>query len=276
MDLIKCEYIIKIAAILFQNAHFTLYFLFFERLFSVFIESDLQFNKHQIYFSRIMLFIFYSSFIVIMWIFGGSTAKYNTIHESCSSDYPWWIAVIYAFFDTMICLNIQILFARRLLMAHLSTFKDKINNENEQEIDKRESMMISFDDDLNNLTEDEQSDLVVILTKSTLLTFIAIITNQIALILSGFLNIPSLWLSVNSCINCWCIILMFKCHKNIFNKLCGKCNKKIISIQCLYCYSCDCFCTIHDDQIIPNRKPRHILDVHSSSISNMSASTVIS
>ena len=88
-----------------------------------------------------------------------------------------------------------------------------------------------------------------------------------------FLQIPSLWLSINACINCWCVILMFKCHQTCYSRLCGRC-RRIISIRCLYCYSCDCLCVIDGGSLeiddiavanLPNEEPQHILGVNSSS-----------
>ena len=201
----------------------------------------------------------------MIWIYGGTTSYFNQLHGSCSTNYPWWMGILYAIFDFTICSVIQILFARRLLMAHLST----LHISQDLDIDKRSSTVISFDDNMN-LSEEEQSEVVVILTKSTLLTFIAIITNQFALILSAFLQIPSLWLSLNACINCWCIILMFKCHNIWYSRLCGHC-RRIISIRCLYCYSCDCLWVIDDGtldldnaaNLAKEERSQHVLEVKS-------------
>ena len=250
MDLfISCKQISIIGSSLFVCAHFTVYLLFFQRLFAVFKDSDLQFSNRSIIISRAFLIALFILAMICIACFGDG--EYTEHHTSCSTTHVWWLWMAYGIGDTVVCSLIQILFARRLLMVHLA-LKDTQ----------------TFCCDGTHSENCKITETIKILTKSTLLTFIAIITNQVALIISGILGLSSLWTSVNSVINCCCVILMFKCHHGCYDKLCGHCTK-IITIDCLYCYSCDCICVINND-LKANGSPKQMESAYSSSAVSVS------
>merc|ERR1711902_160910 len=112
---------------------------------------------------------------------------------------------------------ISILFSRRLLFLNLYVK----SNEN-----------VSKDDILWG-----------ILVKSTMLTFIALITTETSLILMMVLGVSTIWISIDCMVNCWCIMLMFAVHKPLYFKMCGRL-EPLISNKCLLCYSCHCCCKI--------------------------------
>ena len=61
-----------------------------------------------------------------------------------------------------------------------------------------------------------------ILGKSTLLTFIALASSEICLVLAGVLELEALWTSIDSVVNCWCVMLIFAIHKKIYAFGCEK------------------------------------------------------
>ena len=86
-----------------------------------------------------------------------------------------------------------------------------------------------------------------ILGKSTLLTFIALTTSEICLVLAGVLELEALWTSIDSMVNCWCVMLIFAIHRKIYRIGCERLQNKIITSQCISCCSCNCCCPIIPD-----------------------------
>ena len=90
----------------------------------------------------------------------------------------------------------------------------------------------------NHVNKD--ADLYGILIKTTLLTFIALCTTPLCLILSGSIGL-SIWLPIDQVVNCFCIILMFRTHQKLYNRMCHKL-EPLITNKCLALYTCSCCC----------------------------------
>ena len=80
------------------------------------------------------------------------------------------------------------------------------------------------------------------LNKFTLLTVSSIFTTLFSLLLSAIFEIPSLWISLDTMVNCWCLLLIFGPHKKLYVFLCGNIQKVTISVKCLSYYSRHCCC----------------------------------
>ena len=93
-----------------------------------------------------------------------------------------------------------------------------------------------------------------ILGKSTLLTFIALVSSEICLLLAGILEVEALWTSIDTMVNCWCVMLIFAAHRDLYKLGCEKLQHKIITIRCISCCSCNCCCAIIPNQIDKNKK----------------------
>ena len=66
---------------------------------------------------------------------------------------------------------------------------------------------------------------------------------------------------------------MFKVHSKLFNTLCRHC-KSFVTIQCLYCFSCDRCCNIHDNDEEEEEEENHIVPV--ANIMKVSSNSVLS
>ena len=231
---ISCNVIVYIASALFFGAHISNYFLFLERLFSVFSKSGyLKFKPLYVTISRVLL--------LSMLIFNTTLnlslghGQYDPFHDSCYFVYPTILNGVFVIQDLACSIIISVLFARRLLLLNLNAFYDD---------------MITSQSSLRKISEKvENAPHFDILNKSTLLTCMALGTNELCLLLSGMLGFTSLWSSLNSMVNCWCIMLMFTCHDKMFEKLCGRC-KGVVNTTCLNCYSCNWLCRI----IVPEKE----------------------
>eukprot|EP01084_Bolivina_argentea_P258163 435124_1 len=211
---ITCKWIYLIGLILWVIAKVSMYFLFLERLFVVFDDTICKFKTSQIIPSRILLILYATIVIVLVLLF--SDTKLDPVTNTCLSNLPIWIFGFYAIGDFVICTVISILFSRRLLLLN---------------------MALNFDDKTFNISrEDCTWD---ILLKSSILTFIALFTTQISLILMIVIGVSTMWVSIDSIINIWCIMLMFSVHTSLYSKICSKA-ESCISYKCLLCYSYHC------------------------------------
>ena len=59
-----------------------------------------------------------------------------------------------------------------------------------------------------------------LLSKSTILTFAALFTTEFSLILMGIFGWTIFWGGIDAMVNCWCIILMFTKHSDLY-KICS-------------------------------------------------------
>eukprot|EP01084_Bolivina_argentea_P069185 125941_1 len=231
---LSCRWAITIGMILFLFEKNFLYFLFLERLFSVFQDSAYRFSKKSKQFSRMSLIIYCIVMVVLCLIFGDG--YYNTITNSCKSNYPFWMAAFAAFIDIICCSIISILFARRLLILHLATPATPSTLQNSSE-----TQVASTN---NNSAMYKTRTFHGILSKSTLLTLIALLTTPLSLILASIVGITGTWVSLDAMVNIWCVILMFSAYDTLYKIICHHMDK-CISIRCLSCYSCTCCCKLN-------------------------------
>ena len=131
--------------------------------------------------------------------------------------------------DLSLSIIISVLFTRRLLLLNLETFKNE---------------MIYGPSSLKSMSEVvENMPHFIVLNKTTLLACITLGTNQFTILAAGIFRFSSMWSSLNTMVNCWCIMLMFSCHNNVFERICGGC-KGMVNTECLNCYSCNWLCRI--------------------------------
>ena len=80
-----------------------------------------------------------------------------------------------------------------------------------------------------------------IATKSTYLTCVALLSTPLCIGLLVFIHHhTTILLSIDSMINCWCIMLMINTSKKIYDKLCVRMEHRIITTKCILYYSCNC------------------------------------
>ena len=220
---VSCKWIIIIAMMLYMSTKIILYFLFLERLFSIFSDTTYGFNKKNITISRVIFAIY----LLSMWtvaIFVGD-GDYSSIRGQCASFWPYWLNLSFAVIDIIWCTTISILFSRRLLSLHLETMTTS-NNDN--------------------------TKIKRVLKRSTLLTTIALFTTSLSLVIAGILGLSGMWISSDSMVNCWCIMLMFRFYDKIYIICCNR-MEFCVSINCLKYYSCNCFCTIYLSDVMETK-----------------------
>ena len=228
---ISCKWIMIIGLILYQTTKIILYLLFLERLFTVFVGSSLQFKKSHVIISRIIFLIYLISTLSLILLYGDG--KYNYMTESCKSDWPFFLNGIAVTCDFTTCTIVSVLFARRLLSMSIARMKnDKFKKQTSNSA-------------ISSVMDDEF--LWTVIRKSTLLSWIALFTTSFSLIVMSILGITATWIMLDTMVNCWCIILMFREYKLLYIKICGKL-ESYISIYCLSCYSCNYCCSIEKDE----------------------------
>ena len=162
--------------------------------------------------------------------------------------------------DVIISVIISILFARRMLLLNASLNERRLSHfqqcppnapsVNVEDKNVKRKSHVFHDTILDNSTW-------IMLQRSTLLTFITLFTSQIAIGLGAVLKLEALWCSIDSMVNCWCIMLIFVVHDKIYNVLCGKLQDKIITVGFMGCWSCNCCCQIRDaSKIVDDEKTK--------------------
>eukprot|EP00488_Nonionellina_sp_1-RS-2012_P003108 TRINITY_DN6347_c0_g1_i1.p1 TRINITY_DN6347_c0_g1~~TRINITY_DN6347_c0_g1_i1.p1 ORF type:complete len:131 (-),score=22.31 TRINITY_DN6347_c0_g1_i1:202-594(-) len=84
-----------------------------------------------------------------------------------------------------------------------------------------------------------------ILRKSTFLTYIAIFSTQILIMIGAIFEIGAILASIDCVINAWCIMLIFNRYQSLYDRLCGQCEGRL-TIGCLAFCACTCCCDITD------------------------------
>ena len=226
---IPCATNIWFISVCFIFSKLVTYGLIIERLFTLFMKTPFKFKPTCKIMTRSMLIIM---FIIqtFLWIyyaeFEGTYTEYqddqnrknpnNEIYVFwCGQNYPSHILALLPLLDVIICILCSILFARRLIKFNIFLTRNngKINQEN-----------VSWK----------------IATKSTFLTFVALLSTPLCVTLVIFIHHVDILTSIDSMINCWCLMLMINTSNKIYDKLCLKMEKKIITTKCLFCYSCNC------------------------------------
>ena len=221
----NCDALIIGMGEIYMLAKLSIYILFLERLFHVFGNSALEFKPCHIYLSRISIAI-WALFMTIILITRANGLKNPQKSTQCLPDVPLYVHGLLIFGDITICTCISILFSRRLIMLNMTI----INNEERQIA--------------NALMSTKTLEL---LSKSTLLTFIALSTTVLSLIAGGIIGVVPLFVSLDMMVNVLCIMLMFIVHEELYNFCCAKA-QPLVTAKCLRCCSCACFCRITDGQ----------------------------
>ena len=223
-----CSYLLKIGLILWGINKVALYYLFLERLFSVFDKSALSFSKMQILAPRILLGLHLGIGVTLTGLYGNGAIIETNGQYHCRGKYPIWLNLYAAVGDFIICTVISIIFARRLLLLNIGLIWKK------QELSKKDGNDV-IDTMYDTMVDDSMWEL---LSKSTILSFVALFTTEISLICIGLLGWATFWGGINSMVDSWCIILMFVNYKRLYFVICGKL-ERLVTLNCLSCYSCD-------------------------------------
>ena len=254
---LACAWIIRFGVTGYALSKTVVYLFLMERLLLIFVNTSLQFNKIQKLMVRSIVTIYMVGAIFIIMLF--VDGKYEN-NADCYSVIPFWIIIYGVGFDILASVVMSVMFSRKLLIVNLtmveSTMTSIVNVPSESlgnsnivstpSLDVTHSpknvSKTSVIGSLENVNKDDKT--FKILIKSTLLTFVALISTQVQLGISGIIGLNSVLAVIDSVINGWCCVLMFAKYDHVYTKLCKK-MEKCITIQCLSCYSCDYCCTLN-------------------------------
>eukprot|EP01084_Bolivina_argentea_P303755 524529_1 len=217
-------------------AKYSLYILLLERLFRIFAGSSLKFKRIHVFISRSLLsFWLLLSIIIFVLFVDGKPNEY--VPTVCAAHFPFWINVFAGNSDITICCIICISLSRRLLELNVSI------TESEQTTDINTSITKTL---MNN-------QMYRTLIRSSLLSFIALLTTQTSILLMAIIGLDSIWMSLDFMVNGWCVVLMFSAHNTMYTLLCGYC-ERMISMKCISCISCACWFKIKPTTITVDTK----------------------
>ena len=117
--IISCKYIMDMLTTTFILWKGSIYFLFLERLFSVFENTSFSFKKYKIKISRILLSLYGLFLISCSWIWG--EGYYDEQNKVCLAAFPIWASALIAGGDLFIGILVSVLFTRNLLYLGLSS-----------------------------------------------------------------------------------------------------------------------------------------------------------
>lgn len=256
---LACTWIIKIGVTSYALSKVIVYFFIMERLFLIFQQTSYGFNKMQKSMARMISAVFVFVTISICVLFTDGTFHSDPI--DCTSDIPLWILVYGAGSDVSISMALSVTFSRKLLHINLTMVENTMNDiidSNSKSVRSRTGSVCTnkaggvADEDpsgvaikrVNSIQNINENDATFkILTKSTLLTFVALFSTQLQLSLAGIIGLNAPLSAIDSVINGWCCMLMFSRYHHIYSKMCGK-MEKCITINCLSCWSCNCCCEL--------------------------------
>ena len=249
-----CTWIIKIGVTSYALSKVIVYVFIMERLFLIFHQTSYGFSKRQKTMGRIISAVIVITMISICILFTDGT--YNSELINCTSDVPLWLLMYGAGFDVTCSMALSVIFSRKLLHINLTIVENTMDSKSPRSMS--ETTCTNSNENghgdanpvhdpsgtavkrINSIDHVNENDATFkILTKSTLLTFIALFSTQLQLSIVGIVGLNAPFSALDSVINGWCCMLMFARYNYIYIKLCGK-MEKCITIKCLSCWSCNC------------------------------------
>eukprot|EP01084_Bolivina_argentea_P224758 379992_1 len=254
VNIASCNTRAGIGIIIFLLSKVALYLLLFERLFVIFRNSQFKFSKIKIILTRVILCSLTMTVIVPI-IFEKNSEIYS--NGVCATNVKLYLKAAFVLIDLGISVWIMILFSRRLWLLSLNTNR----NREESSMMSGSSQYTHTHTKVHNLTPNSfdspkqkkkyiqkmNKQLLRVMTKTNLLTLIAIITTEMAMVVSSFIP-GTIWPIIDSMVNCWCVLLMFKSHERIFDCVC-KYASNIISDHCLIICACPCCVQLDETDI---------------------------
>ena len=284
-----CTWIVKAGTASYALSKVVVYLFIMERLFFIFQRTTYGFNKTQKIMARTMASIYVITSLFICMVFADE--QYHSELVDCTAVIPFWLLAYGGGADVIASLILSITFSRKLLVINLTMVENSMcnvvdssvrsrtetmesvytkntmhNNSNmDREVSKSKSVTAKRMKSIDNINE--QDSTFKILKKSTLLTFIALLSTHISILISAFIGLSNPLSALDSVINGWCCMLMFARYHGIYITLCGK-MEKCITVQCLSCYTCNyCCCELDVATKADNENDKHVqreLSVNSS------------
>lgn len=237
----SCQWIVSSIKLMFlYPKSLGLYFVYFDRLFYIFKGSAHEFRRWQMYLLRAMLIGGTLCITLVVFLNAKDNYVLDPETNSCTARFSANGVVIGIAGDLLICNLLSSLYCRRLLVFRTRLATRFLAHPAGAAAGNQPPA------DLQAMNQ-----MFKLMVKSTVLQFVASFSSQLSVILMWILGVPSLWASIDSVINCWCLVLMFDIYDDLFHlypKCCGLC-EKLLCYQCIVCYSCHCCCKVNRGEI---------------------------
>ena len=280
---ISCKIFTDIITSNYLLTKIALYSLFLERLFSVFKGTPYSFKPRNIYISRCMLLLYILGLIILVFITGQGYYDpiHDSCYEdyplwihgiAACGDLIIGITTSILFTRRLMLLRISTNnpFIERVF-SHTDTHKEISKSNESPHSNKDENNQKQNQNQIPSPTLPSTKNVTPVpitnikrsnsnrkimnvmmqdtmiwkaLNKFTLLTFISVFTTLISIILAGIFELAALWISIDTIINCWCVLLCFKVHRKMYRFICCGNGRNLIGVKCLSWYSCNCCCPI--------------------------------
>ena len=229
-NFMSCKTFVDVTAITYFLSKMTLYFLLFERLFTVFNNSAHSFSAQFQVIARLSLIIW--SIITIVLIFWSGDGYYNPERDECYDNYPLWSIGITAGGDFVIGIYTSVMFCRRLMVVQLSSTVNESSKTGSTTYDSDYDVahgQLKLSRAESSKSRISKSDIIAamksnrklleILKKFTFLTFLSVFTTLWSLAFIGLFELAGMWISIDGMVNSWSVLLMFGMSFLVFEYL---------------------------------------------------------
>jgi len=207
-----------------------LHYVYIERLFVIFKDNVYSFKRWQKWSLRGFLVVTTLMWTVVVLLNADDGYKYNAEKNVCMRFAIKASSIAFAACDLGVCSLITALYCRRLLIF----------------VSRRNTTFLQQATGPNAPQDIANSRYFKVMVKSTVLTFVASSSTQIALTAGWLLGVPELWFSLDAAFNSWCLILIFDLYDELFNLYpccCCLC-EKLMCYHCIVCCSCHYCCGV--------------------------------
>ena len=192
---IACSAWMKATNFFYGLSKSVIYFLFMERLFTVFNGSYLSFGSITKIMVRIFFGMYTATLCILTNVFSGS--EFDAITGRCNWDPVRWTYPVMVLSCIVAEVTISIAFSRRLVQLNaLKRSNDSMNSIDNPGIQRKSN---SFKD------ADKSSRTWNILLKSSVLTFITLISTPLSIILGFVLGFTGLWVALDCMVCSWMV-----------------------------------------------------------------------
>ena len=239
-----CLIWIKLTVFLYGFNKVIIYSVLIERLFVVFRDSHYSFRRSTILMIRTLILLVFVLLSAATNILSGS--KFDSSTGRCIWDPPKWIFLMVAASLAVIEVTISIMFSRRLLLLNMNKSShsslSRISISYTTNHNQRDSQSMPSAPRLRGKDSIDTMDTTwTVLLKASILTFIALSSMFLSLLLGFLVEFTGFWAAIDSMVCSWMVMLMFSKHGRIYSLCCGRL-EPCVSRRCLYLYTCHC-CT---------------------------------
>ena len=218
--LYPCNTRLNISTLLFISTKFTLYHLLLERLFTIFEDSKFRMNRCTVYSVRIVMgLLFIVAATIIMTSDSGHVDAEGLCLENKEKLKGSVLKTLFLFADFVFTMFVLNLFSRQILTISMAMHRASMDGASAR-----------LDDGMLRVVK-----------KTHLLGITALMTTQLSIIISMFVG-GNTWSQMDSMVNSWCIMLMFRSYDRAYRWMCHYAllcaSDGCIMVLACYCRQC--------------------------------------